>query len=100
MILYQKNFGGDVMINNKNGTRRPMHSRCMDNQNMKMGLNEFVGLEQPCNNHIDDMKGMPIAMAYVPWQKWQMIYEPKEALKRGTIFKELDLPFEATKGCK
>lgn len=89
-----------MMINNRCGTRRPMNSRCMDDQNVKMKLNEFVGLEQPCNNHIDDMKDMPIAMAYVPWQQWRMIYEPKEALKRGTIFKELDLPFEAAKGCK
>ena len=36
---------------------------------------------------------MPIAMAYVPWQKWQEIYEPSRALESGTIFKELDKPF-------
>lgn len=36
---------------------------------------------------------MPIAMAYVPWQKWQEIYEPCRALESGTIFKELDKPF-------
>lgn len=92
-----------MMINNRYGTRRPMNIRGMDDQNVKMDLmdlNEFVGIEQPCNYPIDDMKDMPIAMAYVPWQQWRMIYEPKEALKRGTIFKELDLPFEAAKECK
>ena len=36
---------------------------------------------------------MPIAMAYVPWQKWQEIYEPCRALESWTIFKELDKPF-------
>ena len=36
---------------------------------------------------------MPIAMAYVPWQKWQNIYEPCRALKNGTIFEELNKPF-------
>ena len=36
---------------------------------------------------------MPIAMAYVPWQKWQDIYEPCKGLESGTIFKELDKPF-------
>ena len=36
---------------------------------------------------------MPIAMAYVPWQKWQDLYEPCNGLESGTIFKELDKPF-------
>lgn len=88
------------MIYNPYTNRRPMNLRGMNDQDVKMELNEFVGLEQPCNNYIDDMKGMPIAMAYVPWQQWCNLYEPKEALKRGTIFRELDLPFEASKGCK
>ena len=36
---------------------------------------------------------MPIAMAYVPFQQWRDIYNLDYALERGTIFKELDLPF-------
>ena len=36
---------------------------------------------------------MPVAMAYVPWQKWKDIYEPCKALESGTIFAELDKPF-------
>lgn len=35
----------------------------------------------------------PIAMAYVPWQIWQNIYEPPKALMVGTIFADLDKPF-------
>lgn len=41
----------------------------------------------------DSLNGMPLAMAYVPWQQWQNIYEPCRALERGTIFEELDKPF-------
>lgn len=37
---------------------------------------------------------MVLAMAYVPVQQWQDLYEPEEALRRGTIFRQLDLPFE------
>ena len=37
---------------------------------------------------------MVLAMGYVPVQQWQDLYEPEEALCRGTIFRQLDLPFE------
>lgn len=36
---------------------------------------------------------MPIAMAYVPWQEWNCIYEANVGYKAGTIFEELDLEF-------
>lgn len=39
-----------------------------------------------------------LAMASVPTQKWGEIYDSETALKRGTIFKELDLPFYT--GCE
>ena len=34
-----------------------------------------------------------LAMAYVKVQGWGQTYEPATALKRGTVFPELDLPF-------
>ena len=37
----------------------------------------------------------PLAMAYVPMQKWKIPYDEETALKRGTMFPELDLPFTA-----
>lgn len=83
---------------NRNNTRRPMHLRDMNACNVKMELNDFVGLNSSDDDEMIENK--PIAMAYVPWQKWRMLYESKEALKRGTLFKELDLPFEAAKECK
>ena len=34
----------------------------------------------------DPLNGMEIAMAYVPWQHFQSIYEPDKALQVGTVF--------------
>jgi hypothetical protein len=36
----------------------------------------------------------PLAMAYVPYQVFDKVYEADEAICRGTLFPELDLPFE------
>lgn len=36
---------------------------------------------------------LPLAMTYMPMQVWRSIYTPCDALRAGTIFEELDLPF-------
>lgn len=36
----------------------------------------------------------PVAMAYVPWQTFENTYNQCEGLMNGTIFPELNLPFE------
>ena len=38
------------------------------------------------------LEDLPLAMAYVPFQQWRSIYPQDEALERGTLFQELDLP--------
>ncbi len=35
----------------------------------------------------------PVGMMYVPFQKWEYVYEPQVAIERGTIFEALDKPF-------
>lgn len=47
--------------------------------------------EKSCPNSLDDL---PLAMSYVPFQRWGKTYPLGEALNRGTIFPELDLPFK------
>ena len=42
--------------------------------------------------------GPALAMAYVPSQPWEELYESEEALQRGTIFRQLDLPLEGRRG--
>lgn len=36
---------------------------------------------------------VPLAMAYVPIQRWRQLYDAEVGIERGTIFKELDKPF-------
>lgn len=52
-----------------------------------------------CEHHKDELAGMPLAMAYVPWQKWRDIYDICEGFQRGTIFAQLDMPFKGRGGC-
>ena len=40
-----------------------------------------------------DPADVSLAMAYVPFQQWEGLYEPAVALNRGTLFQKLDLPF-------
>ena len=42
----------------------------------------------------------PLAMVYSPYQIWRDTYSPDVALRRGTLFAELDFPFEAPNSCK
>ena len=50
---------------------------------------------------MDALGQFPIAMAYVPWQRFGQTYDPCKALCAGTIFPELDKPFCGKRGaCK
>ena len=40
-----------------------------------------------------------LAMAYIPWQELQEVYEPEAGLRHGTIFPELNKPFTAGGTC-
>ena len=52
------------------------------------------------NYKTDGFADMPLAMAYVPWQRWQNIYDAEKGFCRGTIFQELDLSFMGIGGCQ
>ena len=56
-------------------------------------------MNMPCTRHniCDDMS---LAMAYVPWQKWQNIYAVDKGFHCGTIFQELNLPFSGKRGAR
>ena len=54
---------------------------------------------QPCGCRYDALEDFPIAMAYVPWQKWRNLYEPCKGFQRGTIFEDLSKPFHGRGGC-
>ncbi|MBS6462870.1 MAG: spore coat associated protein CotJA [Ruminococcus sp.] len=43
------------------------------------------------------LAGRSLAMVYSPCQQFRELYEPDEALTKGTLFRELDKPFYATR---
>ena len=49
----------------------------------------------PIDERIDAkcIDSFPLAMSYVPMQKWRDLYSADVGLERGTIFSELDKPF-------
>ncbi|MDO5539437.1 MAG: spore coat associated protein CotJA [Eubacteriales bacterium] len=49
-------------------------------------------------HHDDPIAGMPLAMAYVPWQTFHHTFETCKALQVGTIFPELCKPFCGKRG--
>lgn len=54
----------------------------------------------PCQSDSEPICGQrqSLAMVYAVKQDWQGIYDPEIALVNGTLFEELNLPFERS-GC-
>ena len=46
----------------------------------------------------DCLNGMSLAMVYSPCQEFEDLYDHTEGLKRGTIFRALDKPFNGKGG--
>ena len=42
-----------------------------------------------------DCQRLPLAMAWFSFQQYESVYNPEDAMKRGTLFPELDKPFMA-----
>lgn len=49
--------------------------------------------DDACGSMSDCINDMPLAMAYVPMQKWNSVYDIGEGFFAGTIFPCLNLPF-------
>lgn len=77
----------------------PCHMR----PEMPMGM--APGMTGGCRPAPAECKGVesidryPVAMAYVPWQRWQELYSVDTAIEMGTIFPDLFKPF-LMGGCK
>ncbi len=61
------------------------------------GVTEQRGL--PCNPDSAScenyrLMNFPLGMVYSPIQQWQSLYDIDTALTRGTLFRELDKPWE------
>ena len=53
---------------------------------------------RPGSCSADQLLGMSLAIAYVPWQHWNQTYHLDKAMQTGTIFPELDKPFLGKRG--
>ena len=60
---------------------------------IKMNLRDSEKAARETFNTNIPFEDFPLAMAYVPMQRFRQLYEPKEALENGTLFRELNLPF-------
>ena len=76
--------------NNIRYGRRPMPSPSMTPQPAAAYPARTDGC--PCTGN-DPLSHFSPAMAYVPWQKWQNIYDTCKGFHSGTIFQDLDKPF-------
>ena len=45
------------------------------------------------DHYVADHRNFPIAMAYVPEQRFREVFDSRKALCQGTIFPELCKPF-------
>ena len=71
----------------------------MNQENQQMnpaGEGQGIPAMPPCSPG-EAGSGIPehpsLAMVYSPKQYWRNLYDVDEALPRGTLFRELDLPF-------
>jgi hypothetical protein len=44
--------------------------------------------------YYDQDRHMALARAYVPFQRLDQVYDPREALRKGTLFPELYMPYK------
>ena len=66
------------------------HSGCNDPRE--------IGNTYPCGEN--GVHERALAMVYAPVQHWRNAYDPKTALSRGTLFRELDMPFHGKSSAK
>lgn len=66
------------------------HDGSMKNDN---GGSKNRSMNQSMNCSMEKIDQYPIAMAYVPWQKYGDTFDLETGFRIGTIFPELDQPF-------
>ncbi len=75
-----------------------------ENANSMNGCNNMSNGGCGNGNSTWGLKSHPLAMVYSPLHEFRDLYDPDVALERGTMFAELDLPFEGGKtgkgGCR
>lgn len=95
MARYQQPGRGGYGHQSGSGNRFPSNDGCgcsgaMNNDN-GYAMKNSNGNTMNCSTEKIDQ--YPIAMAYVPWQKYGETFDLETGFRIGTIFPELDKPF-------
>lgn len=90
--------------------RNPMYNRnhrnmafnqnqCRNNYNIPAAMPMAETVNCGCEGREPDncVDNMPLAMAYVPMQKWRNVLDGCNGLSKGTIFEELIMPYYGSK---
>lgn len=107
--------GGDLPVRDaeQGGRRcdgsldRAMHDQVLGNASRDQAVRDRTAHGQAAHGHMGNGNAVgrgkgwglyehPLAMVYSPYQLFRDLYTPDAALGRGTLFAELDLPFEAS----
>ncbi len=91
---------GEYVMTNYRPEMNPPRPKYMHGLGAMMDMDKYDLDKMSIMQKDDDLEGMSLAMAYVPWQRWKNVYDLNRALKIGTIFPELDMPFMGMRGDK
>lgn len=107
---YNRNMGSYQNPQCKCGTTPILDTRCDNHHDdhCEHHMDEHCEhhMDEHCEHHMDEhcehhhehcIDDMPLAMAYVPMQKWRNVMDGAAGLAAGTIFQELVLPFYGDK---
>lgn len=88
-------------LNDMNMRNMNMSNMNVNNTNMSSmsagRLNMDCKQEPYETQSYDRLNGFSLAMAYVPWQRFDQVLDAEHGLNHGTIFAELVLPFYGDK---
>ena len=85
------------MDNPNRGMERNTMNHSIGNDNHRCGCN-MKRNNEGCDRGTEHVDHMAPGMCFVPWQKWQDVYDIDQAIGCGTIFKELYKPYVG-RGC-
>ena len=77
--------------------RTSMYNRRRQYPPLTPSCDAFNGYQVVSPENNSGIENMPLAMAYVPFQKWGNVMDATAAFSQGTIFQDLVLPFYGDK---
>ena len=96
---YPQGMTGNRMAPMSNGQRSIRNENCECGQTEQQAnracsdMNEFCKAENG-RASVQPVDHMGPTMGYIPWQRWEEIYDMEKGLCQGTIFPNLDKPFK------